>query len=159
MKLPLKNFRKQSKPIINDTYKSDSEILFNNALNETQFDHINKSKSTTLNHYNYQIKNKSYLKGEYRSLSNYPCFTNQAKIDFHLLKQDLNKILKEIRVITNKLKKNEEDEEKLLRWKFAAMVIDRLCMVLFALATFLSFVLILASSNNFFTSNDPSDKF
>lgn len=71
-------------------------------------------------------------------------------LELTTLKKSLNSILRELRVITNKLKEDEEEEEKSLNWKFAAMVIDRLCMVFFAFATFFSFVLILLTSKNFF---------
>jgi len=62
--------------------------------------------------------------------------------------QNLNMILKELQTITSKLKK--EDEEKSLDWKFAAMVIDRLCLVIFSLATFISTALTVFTSKNFF---------
>ena len=70
--------------------------------------------------------------------------------EIYSLRRNLNLILKELRVITNKLREDEEDEEKSLNWKFAANVIDRLCMVFFAMATCFSFIIILLTSENFF---------
>ena len=64
--------------------------------------------------------------------------------------QNLNMILKELQTITNKLKKDKDDEEKSLDWKLAAMVIDRLCLVIFSLATFISTALTVFNSKNFF---------
>ena len=42
-------------------------------------------------------------------------------------------VLKEIQTITRKIKGDEEDEEMSLDWKFAAMVIDRLCLIFFSM--------------------------
>ena len=66
------------------------------------------------------------------------------------LRKNLHAILKELRLMTKKIKDDGEDEEKELNWKFAAMVIDRLCMWIFAIATFFSTTLILLTSKNFF---------
>lgn len=60
------------------------------------------------------------------------------KTELNSLNDWLMRILKEIEVLTSKTKQDLEDEHKKLNWKFAAMVIDRLCMILFALATFTS---------------------
>lgn len=75
------------------------------------------------------------------------------------LRKSLGSILKELRTITQKLKEDEDDEGKALDWKFAAMVIDRLCMVVFAVATLLSAILILFTSKNIFKPSDPSFSF
>jgi hypothetical protein len=69
---------------------------------------------------------------------------------------ELHSILKELKTITQKLKDDKDDEGKSLDWKFAAMVIDRLCMVIFAFATFLSAILILFTSKNILKKSDPS---
>lgn len=64
--------------------------------------------------------------------------------------KSLNLILGELQTITNKIKSDEEDEEKILDCKFAAMVIDRLCLVFFSFATFFCTVLTLFTAKNFF---------
>lgn len=77
----------------------------------------------------------------------------------HMSKNDvacrklINSILKELQVLTKKIQDDAEGEEKELNWKFAAMVIDRLCMWFFAIATFISTVGILFTSKNFFRFN------
>jgi len=70
--------------------------------------------------------------------------------DANPIKRNLGAILKELKTMTQKIEDDDADEEKILNWKFAAMVIDRLCMVIFSIATFLSTVLILLTSENFF---------
>jgi hypothetical protein len=170
---------------LNDINELSSKSLLANVLDindnfgvisnkNSHFNRINKSKSKILNdqltnyshqnHNNYHSNNVSCLKRENSSLSqttfdNDPYLSNTTKTDVTSLKRNLNLILKELRVITNKIKDDEEDEEKALTWKFAAMVIDRLCMIFFAIATFTSTALILLTSKNFFEPSDPSDKF
>lgn len=59
---------------------------------------------------------------------------------------ELMAILKEIQKITRKYKADEDDEEVKGDWKFAAMVIDRLCLIICGLFTILSTIIILASA-------------
>jgi hypothetical protein len=77
--------------------------------------------------------------------------TNETTV----LSNHMKSILKELRCITNKIKRDEYEEEKSLDWKFAAMVIDRLCMILFYLATFITTCLILLTSKSFYKKSDP----
>ncbi|PSN42989.1 hypothetical protein C0J52_22943 [Blattella germanica] len=49
--------------------------------------------------------------------------------------RELTLILKELRVITDKLRKEDEAAEVTNDWKFAAMVVDRLCLIIFTLFT------------------------
>lgn len=84
--------------------------------------------------------------------------TYSNKSELNGLRKHLHLILKEIRLINSKLKREESDEESSLNWKFAAMVIDRLCMILFIIATIISNALIL-SSKNFFKSSNPNEHF
>lgn len=67
-----------------------------------------------------------------------------------LPKNELSEILKELKTLTSKIKKDEEFEEEENDWKFAAMVIDRLCLWMFTLFTIGSTFAILFSAPNFF---------
>jgi nicotinic acetylcholine receptor len=62
----------------------------------------------------------------------------------------LNLILKELQFITKKIKTDDEQDEMSQDWKFTAMVVDRLCLVLFAVATFISTAATLLTAKNFF---------
>jgi len=53
-------------------------------------------------------------------------------------KSDLNAILREIRKITAKCKREDEDLELRGEWRFAAMVLDRLCLWICVTLTVLS---------------------
>jgi len=150
-----------------------SKSLLANALNiNDDFGVIKKSKmkskvlNNKLNNSYFQFPNiQPYLKRDNyeNNQSVYEYSTEGAlaasKNDFSSLRRNLNAILKEVRCMTQKLKENEEEEEHSLNWKFAAMVIDRLCMYFFTVATFISTALILFTSNNLYNSSDPHPKY
>ena len=52
--------------------------------------------------------------------------------------RELTMILKELRVITDKIKSDEDSNSLENDWKFAAMVLDRLCLITFTLFTMLA---------------------
>ena len=62
------------------------------------------------------------------------------------LQRELNLILKEIRVITDKIKDDDESAAVEADWKFAAMVLDRLCLVFFTVFTIIATVAVLAAA-------------
>ena len=64
----------------------------------------------------------------------------------HPLQRELNLILKEIKVITEKLKSDDESGEIEADWKFAAMVLDRLCLVFFTAFTIIATLAVLAAA-------------
>ncbi|XP_054277922.1 neuronal acetylcholine receptor subunit alpha-7-like isoform X2 [Macrosteles quadrilineatus] len=60
--------------------------------------------------------------------------------------RELTLILKELRVITDKLRKEDEAAEVTNDWKFAAMVVDRLCLIIFTLFTVIATIAVLCSA-------------
>lgn len=60
--------------------------------------------------------------------------------------RELTLILKELRVITDKLRKEDEATEVTNDWKFAAMVVDRLCLIIFTLFTIIATIAVLFSA-------------
>ena len=62
---------------------------------------------------------------------------------------ELARILDEVRYITKRFRDQDENESVCSEWKFAAAVIDRLCLVAFSLFTFLCTIGILMSAPNF----------
>jgi len=60
--------------------------------------------------------------------------------------RELSLILKELRVITDKLRKEDEAGEVTNDWKFAAMVVDRLCLIIFTLFTVIATIAVLFSA-------------
>uniref|UniRef100_A0A6Q2ZME7 Neuronal acetylcholine receptor subunit alpha-7 n=1 Tax=Esox lucius TaxID=8010 RepID=A0A6Q2ZME7_ESOLU len=65
------------------------------------------------------------------------------------LEPDLAKILDEVRYIAKRFRDQDEDESVCNEWKFAASVIDRLCLMAFSLFTILCTIGILMSAPNF----------
>lgn len=60
--------------------------------------------------------------------------------------RELALILKELRIITDKLRKEDEAAEITNDWKFAAMVVDRLCLIVFTLFTIIATIAVLFSA-------------
>ncbi|XP_064652958.1 neuronal acetylcholine receptor subunit alpha-7-like isoform X5 [Lineus longissimus] len=77
-----------------------------------------------------------------------------VKIDDNLhmcsTRSELHSIIKELKYITNKMRKDEDDQEVEGDWKFAAMVIDRLCLIMFSTFTITSTCAILFSAPTMF---------
>ena len=60
--------------------------------------------------------------------------------------RELSLILKELRVITDKIRDEEDTAAIENDWKFAAMVLDRLCLITFTLFTFIATIAVLLSA-------------
>ena len=60
--------------------------------------------------------------------------------------RELSGILKELRVITDKIRQDDENAITTNDWKFAAMVVDRICLILFTLFTIVATIGVLFSA-------------
>ena len=60
--------------------------------------------------------------------------------------RELSLILKEVKVITDKIRDDEESTAVENDWKFAAMVLDRLCLITFTLFTIIATFAVLAAA-------------
>ena len=98
--------------------------------------------------------NQVILKRENSNLSHAESFADNLlscnKSELNAYKKIIGSILKELHKLTQKIKDDDEDESKELNWKFAAMVLDRLCMIFFIVSTVVCTVGILLTSPNFF---------
>uniref|UniRef100_A0A3P9LKQ0 Neuronal acetylcholine receptor subunit alpha-7 n=1 Tax=Oryzias latipes TaxID=8090 RepID=A0A3P9LKQ0_ORYLA len=65
------------------------------------------------------------------------------------MEMELAKILDEVRYIAKRFRDQDEDESVCNEWKFAASVVDRLCLMAFSLFTILCTIGILMSAPNF----------
>jgi hypothetical protein len=125
---------------------------FGGAITAARGDPYLKRENSNLSQSgNYELSDASGTGGFFSS--------GASKNDINSVKRNLNGILREIKQITQKIKDDEEDENKELSWKFAAMVIDRLCLIIFSLCTLFSTVSILMTSKNFFVPSDPDPIF
>lgn len=94
------------------------------------------------------------------SFSNVPCGSQQGADEEKALlltgqspsvpsvEQDLSKILDEVRRIAQCFREQDEKRALCNEWKFAASVIDRLCLVAFSFVIILCTLLILTSAPN-----------
>ena len=73
-----------------------------------------------------------------------------ATIPNHPLHRELCLILKEIKVITDKIRDDEESGAVESDWKFAAMVLDRLCLVTYTTFTIVATVTMLSTAPHVF---------
>ena len=64
--------------------------------------------------------------------------------------RELQCILKELKFITNRMKMQEEEDEVISDWKFAAMVIDRFCLIIFTAFTVITTIAVLCSAPHIF---------
>ena len=60
--------------------------------------------------------------------------------------RDLNPIIRELRFITNRMRREDELQEIINEWKYAAIVIDRLCLILFSTFAVISTAVCLLSA-------------
>ncbi|XP_018327022.1 neuronal acetylcholine receptor subunit alpha-7 [Agrilus planipennis] len=65
---------------------------------------------------------------------------------------ELALILKEIRFITDNMRKEDEQQGITRDWKFAAMVVDRLCLIIFTLFTIIATLAVLFSAPHIIVS-------
>jgi nicotinic acetylcholine receptor len=70
--------------------------------------------------------------------------------DMNLYRSDIRMILSELKFVTDYVRKEEEEDDISQDWKFSAMVIDRLCLILFTIMTTIFSYLTLFSAPNFF---------
>ncbi|KAL2714246.1 acetylcholine receptor subunit alpha-type acr-16 isoform X1 [Vespula squamosa] len=69
-----------------------------------------------------------------------------ASLPLSGMQRELHTILKELQFITSRMRKADENDEVINDWKFAAMVVDRLCLIVFTLFTVLATIVILSSA-------------
>lgn len=60
--------------------------------------------------------------------------------------RDLQLIVKEIQFITSRMRRTEEEAAVVSDWKFAAIVIDRFCLIVFTLFTIVATLVVLFSA-------------
>lgn len=63
-----------------------------------------------------------------------------------IAQKELQLILKEIQFITNRMRKADEEADIISDWKFAAIVMDRFCLIVFTLFTIIATLVVLCSA-------------
>lgn len=70
--------------------------------------------------------------------------------DTYFCRSDIRMIMSELKFVTDYVRREEEEDDISQDWKFSAMVIDRLCLVLFTILTTIFSYVTLFSAPNFF---------
>ncbi len=70
--------------------------------------------------------------------------------DMNFYRSDIRMILSELKFITDYVRREDEEDDISQDWKFSAMVIDRLCLVVFTILTTIFSYFTLFSAPNFF---------
>ncbi|CAF2143739.1 unnamed protein product [Rotaria magnacalcarata] len=70
--------------------------------------------------------------------------------DMNTFRCDIRIIMHELKFLADHIRKDEEDDDTSQDWKFSAMVIDRLCLILFSILTTIFSYVTLFSAPNFF---------
>nr|XP_018900425.1 PREDICTED: neuronal acetylcholine receptor subunit alpha-7 [Bemisia tabaci] len=63
-----------------------------------------------------------------------------------IAQREMQHILRELRFITGRLRKKDEEAEVISDWKFAAMVVDRFCLFVFTFFTIIATITVLLSA-------------
>ena len=119
-----------------------SKSLIANVLDiDDDFRQIQAMASTPHNGSSQRLIGRSYEEGGPGAPPHTPhsqyCFNNT---------RELQNILKELRYITANMKETEENNEIIMDWKFAAMVVDRFCLITFTLYTVVSTIVVMMSA-------------
>ena len=142
-KITIKTIQVQKKMKELDKKEMKSKSLIANILDMDE-DYHPATKSHTVHpcHPNYP---KAPLASIFMSRSN-PNLPNsfEETVAATPLQRELGLILKEIRVITDKVRDDDEAAEIEGDWKFAAMVLDRLCLIFFTLFTVVATLIMLS---------------
>ncbi|CAF4704426.1 unnamed protein product [Rotaria sp. Silwood1] len=70
--------------------------------------------------------------------------------DMRVFRSEMRAIISELRILTDHVKKEEDEDDISQDWKFSAMVLDRLCLIVFTILTTLLSYATLFSAKNFF---------
>ena len=150
-----KSFVKTNKMRDLEMRERSSKSLLANVLDlDDDFRSGGATANSTSNHNNFTSVR---MENDYRSSNDYhrSSMGNSAPPSYGLVAGDptetdgssvLKDILKEVRFLAAKKKKDDEFEDQCNDWKFAAMVIDRLCLWMFTIFTIVSTFAILFSA-------------
>jgi hypothetical protein len=149
-------------PIIGNSYNFSTSVLSKPKTINSKY---NSNVYFSNNNYNNEKNSLAYLKDDLKNISSQLNvskkneLSQKIKSEESVVKRNLNMIFRELNIISKKIKEDEDLELKSLKWKFAAMVIDRFCLVFFASSTVISTTVILFTCENFFKSSDPNPRF
>ncbi|XP_031778064.1 neuronal acetylcholine receptor subunit alpha-7 isoform X4 [Nasonia vitripennis] len=120
--------------------RSSKSLLANVLDIDDDFRNINSSQSAP---------SRDYMRQVYGTpLTGRPATVEETSASLPLsgTQRELHTILKELQFITGRMKKSDIESEVISDWKFAAMVVDRFCLIAFTLFTLVATVAVLFSA-------------
>jgi hypothetical protein len=130
----------------NEYVFNDSFGVVSNTSNSSRYGNLVAQKNVP-SYYTSNCGPNDFLNERVNFKNKHKPFINN---DIITVKKEIHLILEEIRRVTKKIKDDDDDANKELDWKFAAMVLDRLCLFVFGILTIVSTSAILFSAPNFF---------
>ncbi|XP_058796568.1 neuronal acetylcholine receptor subunit alpha-7 isoform X2 [Phymastichus coffea] len=118
--------------------RSSKSLLANVLDIDDDFRHIGSTQPTS-----------TYMRSVYGTpLTTRPSTVEETSASLPLsgTQRELHTILKELQFITSRMKKADLESEIVSDWKFAAMVVDRFCLIAFTLFTVVATVAVLFSA-------------
>ncbi|CAG2113300.1 unnamed protein product [Medioppia subpectinata] len=136
-----------------------------NALTHKTNNHCNHIRDHTIEH-NYNRQHFAAAdSADQPSAADYPqdsptAHNNPYSHPLSAKHKKIKEILFEMRFITNRMRRQDDINELIAEWKFAATVLDRLCLIVFSLFTVLSTGLCLYSAPQLmhFAAADSADQ-
>lgn len=90
------------------------------------------------------LSNRVYTSGVASTSS--PASASESRSVCNYSARELQLILQEVRYITDYMRKQQDDQEVINDWKYAAMVVDRFCLIVFTFFTLVATVAVLYSA-------------
>ncbi len=146
-------------PMDNHHLKSPSAPLLNSVAFESLSNNVINVEQEPLQFGNEREKQSSDADLEFSSPSRQKIrhsnhYQDLLKIshtcDMEMIRSELRLIISQLETLTQHTRQQEEEEDESEDWKFVAMVIDRLCLVLFTASMVIFTGLTLFASPNFF---------
>jgi len=135
---------KSSKSLLANVLDMDDDFVPSSSLPHTHVHHNTHQHTNNQNNVNAgQQKNGGFI----RVSGSVPQSEEPVNTTYPSgVPRELSLILKEIKVITDKIRDDEEASAIESDWKFAAMVLDRLCLITFTLFTIIATLAVLAAA-------------
>ncbi|KAL9924786.1 neuronal acetylcholine receptor subunit alpha-7 isoform X2 [Glossina fuscipes] len=125
-------------------------ILLSNRMKELELKE-RSSKSLLANVLDIDDDFRHTISGSQTAIGSSASFGRPTTVEEHhntigFNHKDLHLILKELQFITARMRKADDEAELISDWKFAAMVVDRFCLIIFTLFTIIATVTVLLSA-------------
>ena len=135
-----------SVPLLDNTFEPLSTDITNiNRQSFQSFDEREQQRSKSVMDFSIPPMAKLRPTNNYLNLSRV-----SHSCDIEMMQSELRVIISQLTTLTRQARRQEENDDVSQDWKFVAMVVDRLCLILFTISMALFTALTLFSTPNFF---------